>query len=96
MKKLNDRWLKVCVWLSLLLSNSVLADADDVFKPLNEKTDELVSQITTWAASISLLCIVAFGALTMTGKIAKVWGVSICAGCLIILLGSGISSFLLT
>lgn len=89
-------WLKVGVLFSVY-APAVLAagDADDVFDPLNEKTDQLVSQITTWAASLSLLCIVGFGTMTMLGKFSKFWGVCIVGGCLIILVGSGLSAFLL-
>lgn len=96
MKTLKNFWLKAGVTFSLFSPLAFAADdASDVFDPINDKTDALVSQVTTWAASLSLLCIVVFGAMTMMGKLSKFWGACIVGGCLIILTGSGLSAFLL-
>lgn len=97
MKKILNNWFNLCVFASVAFSNSVLAKsgADDVFKPLNEKTGEITEQIVLWASGLSILCIIIFGALTMINKLPKVWGASIVAGCFIILVGSNIAGFLL-
>ncbi|MUK92555.1 hypothetical protein GNP80_08880 [Aliivibrio fischeri] len=91
-------WLKLCVFGSLFMTNAVLAsgDADDVFEPLNDKTDQIREQIVMWGTGLSVLCIVIFGILTMCNVMPKKWGILICAGCLIIVAGVNISSFLLS
>lgn len=94
---LKRTWLKICAMGSLFMSEAVLAsgDAGDVFEPLNDKTDQIRAEVVGWANGLSVLCIVIFGVLTMINKLPKVWGVSICAGCFIILVGVNIADFLM-
>lgn len=93
---IKNRWLELCLLSFTFVSNVAFADADDIFDPVNEKTGQLVDQVTTWAGAVSLLAIVIFGTLMMMNKVSKVWGVSIVGGGLVVLLGSSISKFIMT
>lgn len=103
MKTLKEYWFMACCALSILVSPSSYAakgtggvgGAVEIFDPLTDKTEDLSGVVTTWAAAVSLLVIVIFGVMVMMGKLSKFWGACIVGGGLIILTGSGISSFLL-
>jgi len=77
------------------MTNAAGSSADDVFQPLNEKGSDIAIQLVNAAAILSLIAIVGFGIAVMFGKISKVWGLSILAGCTIIFSASTISSYLM-
>lgn len=95
-KNVKQYWLTFWTTVYLFFSNNAFADdAGEVFNPLRDKTDDITTEVEAWAASLSLLFIIIFGTMTMGGKFSKFWGICIVGGALIILVGSGISAFLL-
>lgn len=92
---IKKKALKASVLTSLVLSNSVFADASDIFDPINEKTRNFGDQLTLWGSAICLVCIVGVGLLAMFGKFPKQWAVNVAVGSTVILLGSNIANFLL-
>lgn len=76
------------------ITNAASSD-EDVFNPVIEKGSGIAVQLVNAAAVLSLIAIVGFGIAVMFGKISKVWGLSILAGCTIIFSASTISSYLL-
>lgn len=83
--------------LSMLLPATAFANADAVFKPVNTKLEAVANALSSGFAVVFLtLIITIFGLLTLTGRVNKVWGASICAGAFVIGAAGQIAKFMVS
>lgn len=83
--------------LSMLLPATALANADAVFKPVNTKLESVAKALSGgFAVTILTLIITVFGLLTLSGRVNKVWGISICGGAFIVGAAGQIAKFMVS
>jgi len=97
MNQAQSKWLQLCVAVSYFLSTSLFAasSAEDVFDPVNEKTEELVDQVVKWGSAICILMIMVVGVMSMLGKFPKELARNVTVGAVIILIGANGANWLL-
>lgn len=95
MKTVKKLWLKMGALASMGVANTALADAEEVFGTVIEKTTDVGDQVALWGSAVSILAIVCVGLLAMFGNFPKKWAVNVAVGSTVILLGSNIANFLM-